>query len=322
MDCLATFLLGKMLAFVVKERQMNIQRFCPKCDIYSPLVKNGKSLKGAQRYKCTSCKKTFVLDESSTKHLHTSDYFFKKFVGYMIDDVTLEVISRNLNINIKTAHYYRYLVFHALSDYQSEVRMGGTILIDETFVSIREKQYKIYRDDGKDIRGLSFNQLCVITLINLQGISLAKVSSRAMALPEHYKILFNSNINHPNLFIHDGNPKQVQFMNQFKCEKINARKDQTEMYSTDIIDSYHSNMKRYLFKHAGHRLKYLQYYLNFFVFRQNYLAQNDIKNMRHQLEVKNRMCDDLMLRVKRIKKSITYQTYLKDEGITDILENR
>lgn len=301
---------------------MKNQRSCPKCGTYGPLSKNGKSLKGIQRYKCSSCKKTFILDESPTKHLHTSDYFFKKFVGYMIDDVTLEVISRNLNINIKTAHYYRYLVFHALLEYQSEVKMGGTILIDETFISIREKQYKIYRDDGKDIRGLSFNQLCVITLINLQGISLAKVSSRAMALPEHYKLLFNDNIVNPNLFIHDGNTKQYQFMNQFKCEKVNARKDQTEMCSTDMIDSYHSILKRYLFKHAGHRLKYLQHYLNFFVFRQNYLTQNDIKNMRHQIEVKNRMCDELMIRVKGIKKSITYQTYLKDEGITGILENR
>jgi hypothetical protein len=34
------------------------------------------------------------------------------------------------------------------------------------------------------------------------------------------------------------------------------------------------------------------------------------------------MCEELMLRVKKVKKSITYQTYLKDKGITDILENR
>lgn len=301
---------------------MKTNKICPKCGSYGPLSKNGKSPKGVQRFKCPSCERTFILDESSTKHLHTSDYFFKKFIGYMIDDVTLEVISRNLNINIKTAHYYRYLVFHALSDYQSEIKMGGTILIDETFISIREKKYKIYRADGKDLRGLSFNQLCVITLINLQGISLAKVSSRAMALPEHYKLLFNRNIYNPKLFIHDGNTKQYQFINQFNCEKVNARKDQSEMYSTEIIDSYHSNLKRYLFKHAGHRLKYLQHYLNFFVFRQNYLAKNNIRNMRHQLEVKNRMCEELMLRVKKVKKIITYQTYLKDKGITDILENR
>jgi transposase-like protein len=112
---------------------MKNQRACPKCGTYGLLSKNGKSLKSIQRYKFSSCKKTFILDESSTKNLRTSNFFFKKFVGYIIDDVTLEVISRNLNINIKTAHYYRYLVFHSLLDYQSEVRMSGTILIVETF---------------------------------------------------------------------------------------------------------------------------------------------------------------------------------------------
>lgn len=295
---------------------------CPKCGTIQTLIKNGKSRQGVQRYKCKSCKKTFILDESTTRHLHISDYSFKKFIGYMVDDVTLEVIARNLNINIKTAHYYRHLVFHALLDYQSKIAIGGTILIDETFISIREKKYKIYRKDGKNFRGLSFNQLCVITLINLQGISLAKVSSRAMALPGHYKSLFNDNIRNPKLFIHDGNTKQYQFMNQFSCEKVNARKDQSELYSTDLIDSYHSNLKRYLFKHAGHKLKYIQHYLNFFVFRQNYLAQHYIRNIRHQLMIKNNMCDDLLKRVKQTKKTITYSTYLKDRGITDILENR
>lgn len=36
----------------------------------------------------------------------------------MVDDVTLEVIARNLNIDIKTALYYRYLVFESLRDYK------------------------------------------------------------------------------------------------------------------------------------------------------------------------------------------------------------
>jgi len=102
----------------------------------------------------------------------------------MIDDVTLDVIARNLKINIKTVLYYRYLVFKALEQYQDEVRLNGTILIDETFIRISEKQYKLVRADGKGIRGLSFNQLCIITMIDLSGMCVARVSSRAMALPK------------------------------------------------------------------------------------------------------------------------------------------
>lgn len=190
------------------------------------------------------------------------------------------------------------------------------------FISIREKQYKIFRSDGKDIRGLSFNQLCIITLINLAGISTAKVSSRAMALPHHYIDLFTENIGKPDRFIHDGNPKQVQFMNQFESEKTNGRKDGSGEFSTDLIDSYHSNLKRYFFKHAGYRLKNLQHYLNFFVYRQNYLSMKYIKNMKQKISAKNEMCNDLLIRVKSSTKVVSYKTYLKDKGITDILKHR
>ena len=239
----------------------------------------------------------------------------------MIDDVTLDVAARNLKINIKTAHYYRYIIFHSLMNYQDEVKLTGSIIIDETFISIREKKYKILRPDGKNIRGLSFNQLCVITMLNLRGLCLAKVSSRGMAQPEDFIRLFNQNIGSVKQLLHDGNPKQVQFMNQFNTDKINVKKDEREEYSTIIVDSLHSNIKRYLFKHAGYRLKNIQHYLNFFVYRYNQLILSNSKNKTEQLLAKNQMISDLFSRVKKISKSITYKTYLDDQGITDILEN-
>jgi transposase-like protein len=297
-------------------------QLCPKCGQQSILLKYGKTSNNTQRYKCKVCSKTFVLDQSPLKHMSNTDYMIKKVIGYMIDDVTLSVIARNLNLNIKTCHYYRHLIFHSLSDYQDEVILNGKILIDETFVSIREKQYKIIKSDGKNYRGLSFNQLCIITLVNLEGIVTAKVSSRAMALPIHYFNLFSINVKDPELFIHDGNPKQYQFMNSFECKKVNARKDPDEIYNTDYVDSFHSNIKRYFFKHAGFKLKYIQHYLNFFVYRYNYLSKHKPKNISQQLDVKNLMINDLFNRVKKTSKIITYSNYLKDRGITDILESR
>lgn len=295
---------------------------CQKCGANTTLIKNGKNNQGIQRYKCKVCGKTFILDQSSTKHLRLSNHKLKRLIGFMIDDVTLEVIARNLELNMKTVLYYRYLVFHALNDYQSEVILDGTILIDETFISIREKEYKLVRADGKGIRGLSFNQLCIVTMVNLFGISVAKATSRAMPLPYQYINNFTKNIGKAVAFVHDGNTKTYQFINQFDAKKINGRKDDSEEYSTIIIDSYHSNLKRFLFKHHGYRLKNIQHYLNFFVYRQNYLARKRIKNMTHQKEIKNEMIKDLFNRVKKNLKTVTYKTFLDDRGIIEILENR
>ena len=295
---------------------------CPEYGTCDSSIKHGTLKNGTQRYRCKECGKTFILNTSPTKYLRNSDYTIKRFIGYMIDDVALDVIARNLKINIKTAHYYRYLVFHSLKDYQNEIKLSGSIVIDETFMRIQEEKYKLRRMDGKGIRGLSFNQLCIITLINLQGLCTAKISSRAMASPDDYKRLLNHNIGKVKRFLHDGNPKQVQFMNQFGCEKIDARRDESGEYSTDIIDSLHSNIKRYLFKHAGYRMKNLQHYLNFFVYRYNQLVLANIHNKAKQLRVKNRMIDELFDKMKQAPKVITYQTYLKDEGILNVLNSK
>lgn len=299
---------------------MSIKKYtCSYCGSLDNCIKHGKDKKNNQRYRCTNCKKTFILDTSPLKGLRISDHNFKRFIGYMVDDTTLEVISRNLSLDIKTIHYYKYIIFQALLDYQDTIKLTGTILIDETFIPIREKSYRIVKHVNKEIRGISFNQLCIITMIDLRGVSVAKVSSRAMSLPHHYVDLFSINIDEPTKFIHDGNLRGTQFMNQFSVKKINGRKDETGVYSVDLVDHYHSNIKRYFFKHSGLKLKNVQHYLNFFVYRQNYLSENMITDMRHQNRVKNQMTLDLFKIVLKSKKKTSYSTFLKDEGIEEIL---
>jgi len=296
-------------------------KICPKCGTMNTLIKNGKDINQNQRYKCHSCHKTFILNESMTSQLQHSEYTFKKFIGYMIDDVTLEVIARNLEINIKTALYYRYLIFESLRNYQDEVKLHGTVLLDETFVRINTKKYKLRRADGKGIRGISFNHLCVITLINLRGQCIAKAASRGMAKPHLFIDLCTKNMGKLDLLIHDGSSTQKQFLRQFNCPNIDARREGDGQYTTNLIDSLHSNIKRYLFKHAGYRVKFLQHYMNFFVYRYNHTPKSKYNNMRKLIENKNKMIDDLFKRSKKIKKNITYKTFQKDQGITDILES-
>lgn len=47
-----------------------------------------------------------------------------------------------------------------------------------------EKRYKLYRPDGKGIRGISYNHLGVITMIDISGRCIAKVASRATPKPK------------------------------------------------------------------------------------------------------------------------------------------
>lgn len=284
------------------------------------VIKNGKTKNNVQRFKCNSCLKTYILDDSPTKSFKNSDYLFKKFIGLMIDDVTLEVIARNLNINIKTAHYYRYIVFHALSEYQNKVKLNGIVLLDETFMSIREKNFRVYKPDGKALRGLSRNQLAIITLIDLRGVAVAKVASRATPSPTNYIDLLTVNVVNVKLFVSDGNTHTKQFFDQFDITRIDTSVYEGEEYHLKLLDSYHNNLKRYLFKHIGRKLKNIQYYLDFFVYRSNYIAMSNPENMTGMKKVKNRMVDKLFKLVKRTEKTINYRTFLKGKGVKDILE--
>jgi hypothetical protein len=141
-----------------------------------------------------------------------------------------------------------------------------------------------------------------------------------MAQPEDFIRLFNRNLGNIKRFLHDGNPKQIQFMKQYDVDRVNARKSEDEELSTLIVDSLHSSLKRYLFKHAGLRLKHLQHYLNFFTYRHNQLILANPKNKKEQLIAKNDMVIDLYKRIQKSRKQVNYQTFLKDKGITDILE--
>ncbi|MFH1693311.1 MAG: hypothetical protein ABH890_03405 [Bacillota bacterium] len=111
-------------------------------------------------------------------------------------------------------------------------------------------------------------------------------------------------------------------MRQFSGEKINVGKDETNEYSTHIVDSLHSNIKRYLFKHAGYRLKNLQHYLNFFVYRYNHLSLSYYNNKKQLLMAKNNMINQLNKKVIESEKNVSYRTFLNDSGIKDILESK
>lgn len=296
-----------------------LNNLCPLCGSVDSSIKHGKDTKGRQRFLCKSCKRSYIKDSNTLKHLKVSDYIFKKFLGLMIDDTTIEVIARNLNVNTKTVNYWKFIVFKSFEDYQDNIELHGTILIDETFIPIRNKKYKIVKHANKETRGISYNQLCIITMINLEGISVAKVASRAMALPHHYIDLFTNNIGYVERFIYDGNVRGFQFMKSFNVEYIDGKRDINEKYSIDLVDHYHSILKRHIFKHNGFNIKNTQHYLNFFVYRQNYLSYNKTKNMRIKNKVKNKMIDDLFKIIKKADKKITYRDYMKDLGIEDIL---
>ena len=184
-----------------------------------------------------------------------------------------------------------------------------------------EKRYKLYRLDGKGIRGISYNHLGVITMIDISGRCIAKVASRATPKPKKFIELCTHNIGNIQKNIHDGATCQRQFMKQFKVPNFDAHREGDGEYSAKIVDSLHSNIKRYLSKHGGYRLKNLQHYLNFFVYRYNNAPRTKYYTNKKLVDYRNSVIDELNQRVKKTEKKITIQNFHSDLGITEILES-
>lgn len=119
-----------------------------------------------------------------------------------------------------------------------------------------------------------------------------------MVFPIKFIELYTSNVRMINLIIHDGAVPQKQFIRQFKVPYIDARRGGDEEYTTNLVDSLHSDIKRYLFKQDGYRLKNLQHYMHFFVYRYNHTPKSKYTNNRKKIESRNDVIEDLFKRVK------------------------
>jgi hypothetical protein len=59
-----------------------------------------------------------------------------------------------------TTRYWMEKVFLVLREYQSPLKLSGEIALDETYYKVRQADIQ-KKDDGKEYRGLSRNQLCI-----------------------------------------------------------------------------------------------------------------------------------------------------------------
>lgn len=139
-------------------------------------------------------------------------------------------------------------------------------------------------------------------MISLSGECMAKVASRATPKPSKLIEFCTHNIGNVKKFIHDGAACQKHFIKQFKVPNYDARRKGDGDNSAQMFASLHSNIKRYLSKHVGYRLKNLLHYLNFFVFRFNKTPRKKYYTNKELIEYRDIMIIELYDRVKEQKK--------------------
>ena len=167
---------------VVQPREV---KSCPYCGSVH-FVKNGSG-DGKQRYLCRDCKKSFVQETGTIFKSTKKDLsVWKWYIHCMIEKYPLRKCAKECGITLYTAFTWRHKILDALQNMTNDVTLDGVVEADETFTSVsykgNHKNFKLPRKSFKrgekaTKRGLSKEKVCILCGINLNGLSIAKVSN-------------------------------------------------------------------------------------------------------------------------------------------------
>lgn len=263
---------------------------CPYCQS-AWFVKNGN--RGtAQRYRCRDCNKSFV-EKTGTILSHSKKDLAKwqEYIHCMIEKYPLRKCAEICGISLQTAFYWRHKILDALQTMMNEVELDGAVQADETYSTIsykgNHKDFKLPRSSYRrgtraSKRGLSKEQVCVPCGINLDGLSIAKISNLGKPSLKDIQGVLSDRIAINSVFVTDSlRPYQKLSLDMNLSHiRIPRGKRTVGMFNIQTINSYHSQLKAmviHCFK--GVATKYLNNYLvyhNFVNFAKDTLANKEV----------------------------------------------
>ena len=164
-----------------------------------------------------------------------------------------------------TGKYWLKKVFAVLEDCQKDVMLSGNVYVDEIFFSVVTR--KIVEKNGKKLRGISRNKICVMVgidnsghiVINAEQTSKPSNKSTWAALGAHIKP--NSHL------IHDGEHSHSILVNRLNLtEEVHPVEETKGLEDKDNpldpINNLHSFIKRFMKEHGGFNRSELQDWMN------------------------------------------------------------
>ncbi len=251
-----------------------LAKACPHCQSQK-FVKNGTK-GGTQRYLCRECKKTFVA-MTGTILFHTKKPIetWKKYVQCMIEKYPLRKCAKICEIDLTTAFYWRNKILDALQNMMAEVKLDGIVQADETFTPVSYKgnhkksnfrmpRQSRHRGTKASRRGLSKEQVCVPCYVNLNGLSIARMSNLGKPGLIDLQNVIGGNIKKDSVFVTDSlRPYQKLSLDmELNHIRIPRNKRTVGTFNIQTVNSYHSHLKNLISsRFKGVSSKHLNNYL-------------------------------------------------------------
>ncbi|QQX47382.1 IS1595 family transposase [Helicobacter pylori] len=245
---------------------------CPHCK--STHFKKNGTTHSKQRFFCNDCKKTFAITNNTILFSTKKDLcVWQKYIHCMIEKYSLRKTAEICDINLTTAFNWRHKILDALQNIMKEVELDGVVEADETFLPIsykgHHKNFKLpclsyHRGTPASKRGLSKEQVCVPCGVNLNGLSIAKITNLGKPNINALNEVLGGKIAKDSIFVTDSLRSYIKLSNDMELNhiRIPRKKRSVGTFNIQTANSYHSHLKSMLiYTFKGVSTKYLNNYL-------------------------------------------------------------
>lgn len=240
---------------------------CPHCG--GPAVRNGLSRDGIQRYVCKACRKVFTPVTGTI--FDNRKLPVTAWVDFILQAVSFESVASMTREDRRadtTPPYWLAKLFGVLDGIQGDAMLHGRVWIDESFYPVAGRD-AVRRPDGKLLRGLSRNQLCIGLATDGSGRCLVVFEGCGKTNKAKTWEAFGSHIEPGSTLVHDmeGSHSVLVERLSLKDEPYNAKLLKgvpDELNPLEPVNRLCCLLKCFLRSHSGFNRDNIQGYLDLF----------------------------------------------------------
>lgn len=244
---------------------------CPYCG-KGGFVRDGHDRSGVSRYLCRDCGRRFTPLTGTIfqgRKIPISEWVEYLMHLFGFHSAKSSAFSNRNDKN--TGKYWLSKVFAVLDGIQDGIVLGGTVFIDETYVPV--KAGDAATKEGKLLRGLSRNQLCIATAANASASVFIASGKGKMGESGALKA-YGKHIEEGSALVHDGEKSHGVLIGQLKLSSSVHPSSETKGMDDDSnplnrVNRLHYLLQRFLSSHGGYNRDDLQDWLNLFWFIMN-----------------------------------------------------
>lgn len=259
----------------IEEQRFSNGRACPICGS-TKVVRNGKRKDGVQKYCCKECGRSFVAKTSTIasgtrKSLST----WIKYIECMMNWAPIREAAERCEVSDHTSFIWRHKILDAMQIMREQMTLEGIVEADEAYLPISYKgnhkknkdfdMQRAPRKRGSEVhkRGLSNELVCIPCAVDRNGNSIGKATNIGQCSSEDINGLLGGKIKEQSAFCTDGNSvyRKLSREEALNLIPIKGGKTKKGIYHIQHINSYHSELKRFLSFFKGVSTKYLNNYI-------------------------------------------------------------